>query len=557
MPSLHIRSENTRDVWQIWPSVDSIPPGTIQETRSYIFELQGSDHAAETDLLIDDVPLEALRSRGAGTARWRWQTGFHAGEISAELRQPGHRPIRFDLVTDPDRNKLTRSDFDTMLVDIMRDSFALFSLTNFHKGIAHGTKGKPPAIARLEYLRSRMGALERVVREIQRRPRRHLRSEERVVPYHQVRRATGDEVIRSFARGRAARVPPSVARLPNALRGYLPTEFRIRQRFSSFDLPEHQQMAAVLTAWAAWLSASADQLDKVGAKDDPETKSVAALWANRCRSLSRRLQAMRSAEPFADLPPASPQLHLSSLFRNDPNYRQFYKLYQDFNLGLASIFGDFLNLPLARTFELYELWCFLRLVHAAVKEFGPAAVDFRTLFTRDAKGGLTIAASAVTVKVSPSWDIMFQKRYEEFWKANDGRGSFSRSMAPDIVLAGKTGGEVAQAQLIVLDAKYRIDTALNDAISSIHTYRDALVEDAGSGDFRGIVRAAYLLTPHIPRPGAASYQKTSMPGRLFHPDYRSTFRFGAATLKPGMTLPDICGSLRSIIADAARKAVTP
>lgn len=557
MPSLHIRAEDTGDAWQVWPSADSIPPGAIQEACSYVFELQDAEGAPETDLLIDDIPLEALRSRGKGTARWRWQTGFHAGEISVELRPPGQRPIRFELVTDPDRNKLTRSDFDTMLVDIMRDSFALFSLTNFHKGIAQGTKGKPPAIARLEYLRSRMDALERVVREIERRPRRHLRSEERVVPYHQVRRATGDEVIRSFARGRATRVPPKVTRLPSALRGFLPTEFRIRQRFSSFDLPEHRQMAAVLSAWAAWLSASAEQLDKVAAKGDPETQSVGSLWANRCRRLARRLHALRQAEPFADLPPVPPQLHLSSLFRNDPNYRQFYKLYQDFNLGLAAIFGDFLDLPLARTFELYELWCFLRLIHAAVKEFGPAAVDFRTLFTRDAAGGLTIAASAVTVKVSASWEVMFQKRYEEFWKADDGRGSFSRSMTPDIVLAGKTSGEAAQAQLIVLDAKYRIDTALNDAISSIHTYRDALVENAGGGEFHGIVQAAYLLTPHIPQLDAATYQTTAMPGRLFHPDYRSTFRFGAATLKPSMNLPDICAALRAIIADAAGTSVSP
>ena len=557
MPSLYIRSEDSGKAWKIWPSADIIPPGTIQETRSYIFELQDAEGALDTDLLIDDVPLEALRSRGDRTARWRWQTGFHAGEISAELRSPGQRPIRFELVTDPDRNKLTRSDFDTMLVDIMRDSFALFSLTNFHKGIARGTKRKPPAIARLEYLRSRMDALERVVREIERRPRRHLKTEARIVPYHQVRRAAGDEVIRSFARGRAARVPLKVTRLPGVLRGFLPTEFRTRQRFSSYDLPEHRQMAAVLSAWAAWLSASAEQLDKVTAKGDPGTQSVASLWANRCRRLARRLNALKQAGPFADLPPAPPQLHLSSLFRNDPNYRQFYKLYQDFNLSLAAIFGDFLDLPLARTFELYELWCFLRLIHAAVKEFGPAVFDFRTLFRRDAAGGLTIAASAVTVKVSMAWEIMFQKRYEEFWKADDGRGSFSRTMTPDIVLSGNTIGAGVHAQLIILDAKYRIDTALNEAISSIHTYRDALVEEAGSGHFHGIVLAAYLLTPHIPQPGVASYQKTEMPGRLFHPDYRSTFRFGAATLKPGMNLSEVRMTLRAVIEDAGGKAGFP
>lgn len=557
MPSLHIKSEETGQAWQIWPSPETIPPGIIQEACSYIFELKDAVRASETDLLIDDVPLEALRSRGPGTARWRWQTGFHAGEVSAELRQPGHRPIRFEVVSDPDRSKLTRSDFDTMLVDIMRDSFALFSLSNFHRGIAHGTKGRPPSIARLEYLRSRINELERIVREIERRPRRHLRSEERMVPYHQVRRATGSEVIRSLARGQAARVSKDAAGLPQALRGFVPTEFRIRYRYSSLDIPEHRQMASVMATWEAWLRASAEQLVKVELKGDPETPSVARLWAHRCRRLARRLHTLRQAEPFTDLPPAPPQLQLSSLFRSDPNYRKFYKLYQDFNLGLASIFGDFLDLPLARTFELYELWCFLRLVRAAAIEFGPSAVDLRTLFTRDAAGGLTIAASAVTVKVSQYWDVMFQKRYEEFWKAADGRGSFSRTMTPDIVLAGHSGSDTAQTQLIVLDAKYRIDASLNDAISSIHTYRDALVEDAGGGQFHGIVQAAYILTPHIPQPEAKPYQKTAMPGRLFHPGFRSTFHFGAASLKPGSTLSETCDCLRALIADATGKPQPP
>ena len=356
--------------------------------------------------------------------------------------------------------------------------------------------------------------MERVVREIERRPRCHLRSDVRVLPYHRVRQASGHEVIQSFARGRVARVPANVNRLPAALRGYLPKDFRVHKRYSSLDLTEHRQISSVLASWAAWLTASAEQLDKVGMTSDRESGQDADLWANRCRRLALRLYRMREAEPFAGLPPVKPQLQLTSLFRNDPNYRQFYKLYQDFNVGLAAVFGEFLNLPLARTFDLYELWSFLRLVHAAVEEFGPASVDFRELFTHDASGGLTIAASAVTVQVSPSWQIMFQKRYEEFWKASDGRGTFSRAMTPDVVVACGSGRQDGKSKLIVLDAKYRIDTALNDAISSIHTYRDALVEEAGNGVFHGIVQAAYLLTPYIPALDQ-SFKSTTMPGRLF------------------------------------------
>ena len=62
---------------------------------------------------------------------------------------------------------------------------------------------------------------------------------------------------------------------------------------------------------------------------------------------------------------------LSALFRRDPAYRRFYRLWQDMNLGLAAVFGDFLQMPLARTYDLYELWCFLRLARAAAEEYGP------------------------------------------------------------------------------------------------------------------------------------------------------------------------------------------
>ena len=41
-----------------------------------------------------------------------------------------------------------------------------------------------------------------------------------------------------------------------------------------------------------------------------------------------------------------------------------------------------------------------------------------------------------------------------------------------------------------------------------------------------------------------------MPGRLFHPEYRRDFRFGAVTLRPGMGAGELREVLRAIIADA-------
>lgn len=546
-----MRSEKTGESWRVWPEPEVVAPGRVHETGSYFFELYGSSDAGNADLLIDDVPLEALRSPAPDTARWRWSPGFHAGIVEAELRLPGQAPRRFDVITDPDRRKLTRDDFDAMVREILDDTFALFSLSSFRKAVARGAGSRPPAIARLEFLRSRIEELETVVAAIVRSPRHMLVADERVLPYHRASRATGPEVLRSFRSGRILQERTNSSRLPPQLKGFLPERIRVRQRMSSLDLPEHRQMGACLRSWASWLGAAAELLERNRPESDAELRTGAAAWAQRCRRLSRRVSNLAAARPFAEAGETSPRLVLSALFRNDPSYRRFYRIWQDMNLGIAAVFGEFLNLPLARTFELYELWCFLRLVRAGAEEFGPAGLVVRDLFISDATGSVTIATGAVTVPVGSGWKLCFQKQYREFWVEPERRGSYSRIMTPDIVAACEEKGPGEGSKLIVLDAKYRIDEALNDALSSIHTYRDALVQEAESGDIEGIVTATYLLTPHAPVL-EGSYRDTPMPGRLFHPSYRTGFRFGAVTLRPGMTPAEIVATLRLVVADATK-----
>jgi len=180
-------------------------------------------------------------------------------------------------------------------------------------------------------------------------------------------------------------------------------------------------------------------------------------------------------------------------------------------------------------------------------------LDVSDLFIRDAAGGITLATGAVTVPVGAGWKLCFQKEYREFWLEPGRRGSFSRVMKPDVVMHSNAAKQDTQDRLIVLDAKYRIEDSLNDALSSIHTYRDALVHEADTGDTEGIVTAAYLLTPHLPEQVKdVGYRDTVMPGRLFHPEYRRSFRFGAVTLRPGMADAELIAVLRAIVADATK-----
>jgi hypothetical protein len=546
MSTLHIQSESGGPTWQVWPKQEVIPSGSIKEASSYLFELRDSDDALDADLLIDDIAVEALRSRQPRVARWRWTPGFHAGSVEVALRLPGTGMRRFEITTDPDLRKLTRDDFDAMVREVLEDTFALFSLSAFRKGIARQRGSKSPPLARLEFLRSRAEEITQTIEAINRSPRHFLRAEQITIPFHRAARATGPEIIKSFRSGLIRTETNKPSRLPTALGGRLPAQIKIRQRRNSADIPEHRQIKACLKSWAAWLSGVADALAKTSRSDD--SFSTIGNWAVRTRRIARQLNEAAGSGFMREVTESPPVLQMSSLFRNDPVYHRFYRLWQDMNLGLAALFGEFLQMPLARTYELYELWCFLRLLRAAVQEYGSTGVDLSNLFLTDATGGVTISAGAVIVSVSSDKVLCFQRQYREYWVEPSGKGSFSRVMVPDVVLAG-TGFGSSEKQVIVLDAKYRINDGLNDALNSIHMYRDALVQETDSGEIEGIVTAAYLLTPHNPAFNT-DFKNTPVPGRLFHPQYRDKFRFGAITLRPGMSSDDLRNSLRTIVADA-------
>jgi hypothetical protein len=555
MTALFMHSERGGPSWQVWPAPELIPPGAVNEAASYLFELRDCEDAVDADLLIDDIPLDALRSRDLRVAKWRWTPGFHAGFIEAELRLPGMGKRTFGITTDPDVRKLTRDDFDTMVREILEDTFALFALSAFRKGIARQQGNKPPPLARLEFLRSRADEIEIVINAIARSPRHSMRAREITVPVHRAARATGQEIIKSFRTGVILKETGHDSRLPKLLAGRLPATITVRQRLDSVDIPEHRQIKACLKSWAAWLGEMAEVLSKVrnGADkgDDKEVLTTSRSWAARARRTSRRLSAAASVGFMAEVGDSTPVLHMSSLFRNDPVYHRFYRLWQDMNLGLAALFGDFLQMPLARTYELYELWCFLRLLRAGIAEYGTEGVELSNLFTSHVGGGVAIASGAITVPIGPNKMLCFQRRYEEYWLDNDREGTFSREMVPDVVLAGTGLGTELQT-MIVLDAKYRINGGLNDALSSIHTYRDALVRELEDKAVEGIVTAAYLLTPHTPLL-PSDYKLAAVPGRLFHPKYRQKFRFGAVTLRPGMLGAEIRSCLRAIVLDATAR----
>jgi len=548
VPEIYIYEEGKEEnKTKIWPAVECLPIGLIQETKKYIFEVDKIDDPFIVDLFIDDIKLEALRPRTSNTAIWRWSPGFYAGSINVRLNNGIAKIAEFEITTDPDLRKMSRCHFDDMIREILQDTYALFSLSGFRKNIARGVGKDTPPIARLEFLRSRISEIEAVIKEINRQPLRVLRGAEKTIPYYKATSITSKDLLRSFALGHTLKESNTPTKLPLALKGFLPSVIRQTSTINVLNIKENRNIKSCLITWSDWLIAVSERLQKQ--IDDKMGKDVTLeVWILRCRKLAGRLRRLLTLEMFLEIPTDNSPVVITPIYRNVPVYRKFFMLYRDINLGLTNIVGDFLQIPLARTFDLYELWCFFRIIRVLSLALPENNIDFSQLYTFSDKAcKLTINSGTLSVAVGEHFVIAFQKNYREYWIEKNHRGSFSRTMIPDLSIS-HVQDAAPDPKLIILDSKYRIDEQLNSALASIHMYRDALVESEESG-LRQIVSGAYIISPYAPDLGESDWKDTPMPSRLFHPEYRGSFKFGAVTLRPGMSLEEIRKSVNAIFAD--------
>jgi hypothetical protein len=540
---------NREQAVAVWPVVvGSHAAGLIQENSRYCFELRDVENPDSAELYVDDLPLEALRSPNHTTARWSWTPEFYVGQFRLLIRYAPAYRAELDLIVDPDISKLSRDEFDSMVRDILEDTTALFSLSGFRFGIAKGIGTNVPPLARLEFLRSRIAKVEQIVFDIDRRPVRVLSNEKVVRPLAAARSINARDVYTSFYKHRLQPAPPNF-RIGRILVPALPTNFTVSAKTASQDIAENRAIKTCLVGWRSWLLAIADQLSDVEGMTDAARKTAQLLWSRRCQGLARRLLRLLQLPLFEDIADTPTRVSISPIFRRVPSYHRFLSLYRDINLGIAQIQGDFLNLPLSRTYDLYELWVFLRLCRAAAEKYG-LDVNFSRFFEPDqSRLGIATLVEAPTLMIPAGIQLRFKRQYREFWRDAQNTGSLSRTMIPDISIEKTQPAPV----IIVLDAKYRIGIQLNDALSSIHMYRDAIVRDADP-DTDKIVIAAYLVTPHLPTL-MGQWKDSEMPARLFYPAYRQRFRFGAVTLRPGGSLANAAEALDLVVSDAMEVSV--
>ena len=360
----------------------------------------------------------------------------------------------------------------------------------------------------LTILRQTIDTMQHALEHVNQFPYRHLIRESHMQSCYKVRRP--DALLRrAIARGKGSggyevagertirkTVPSLVAR-------------------STLDTPEHRWMQSQLfdiqhrlRTISAELRRSDERESTRWSKEGQRTKrrDVGNLLNQVTRMLESRCFVATSYEPQQPAP--------SLTLLNAPGYREMHQALQALRASL-SIESDALQLRLKDLPELYELWCYLKIVSLLAKETGDErGIDGLIHATYSGlhiglRRGMRSEISFAMTSPHQELRLCYQREFP-------GKTGMQK---PDLSL--QIDRHDGPFVMIVLDAKYRLD-ATHDylvthgspgpptrAMNSLHRYRDAIVIRRKGHVVRPVVKGVAL----FPLPD--SYNRTFKNGRLF------------------------------------------
>jgi len=245
---------------------------------------------------------------------------------------------------------------------------------------------------------------------------------------------------------------------------------------------------------------------------------------------------------------------MSLVFEMAPGYRELYKYYLMMQRGL-SVHGDVFRMSLKDTAQLYEYWCFIKLVTLMKRNYRLASSDVIKVDNTGVTISLVKGKKSEVKFINPRTGEMITLAY------NPGeQNTQTVNQKPDNVLTlEKKGSNVPYKY--VFDAKYRIENNPSDPfypdtkpgpkvsdINTMHRYRDSIVYESDTPSrfmFEKTMFGAYVLFPYDDPDG--EYKN--------HRFYKSieTVNIGGLPFLPGTT-ELLENFLAELVADSSESA---
>jgi len=328
--------------FELYPELETIPEGAITEATTCEFHFSGDNvDIFRCNLTVNDQILDRI-AVSERHALWKWAVGFHAGVVELSLSGVRSQPLSITLVTDPARYKLTRSQYHKMIGDILEDSLALLGIGGFRFGFAEGDV-PPPDIARIEYLRQCLSDVAGAIRYIDDNPLFQLKRAAEPKPLSLSGRITplelsnASRLARRLSDEQLEHLTANGRRIANAMNGCLPKSIDVARAKVTKHRREHCDILAVLQTWAAFLAILTRKLESLPERESGNVRRV----RRYCKEMLFTLQALTRLPLFDGVIPTRGPISPSQVFRRRRHYREFFRAYQQFSLGLGRVVGEF------------------------------------------------------------------------------------------------------------------------------------------------------------------------------------------------------------------------
>lgn len=442
---------------------DQLCPG-FSEQGSYLFSIADLG----TRFFVDDVALVPVAHDGGNA--WLWKPGFYAGEVCAELVDINGKSIAiYRLGVTPQIHKLSQVSFEQMIEGIFTFDPRLLMGTECAQtqiGVEGGITNPHLQYARLR----RYGAtVIKALRGITEKPLTALRRERTLQGPNRVKRLDRSSMLKAMRNPAALSVLQGQANDFNANGSIL---FDVSTVFNDLDTPANQTLAVVLKELIRRTGQVTDALTALEAQEEkPDARSALkprlARRIQYLQSLGHDLRRIARCEPFASLTSARVSAAGLNVISAHPIYGRAYRFgWYALRPGISGELSQE-QLWISPTWEIYERWCYLKVVEVMRSRY-PELI-WKCVYPTRRTDCIRYTGRGENFKLS----IWLQVKCSAFdQKPYKGFSSISGQRFPDIAMTLEASD---LKRFLIIDAKYRTSrSGVLEGMHSAHLYRDSL-----------------------------------------------------------------------------------
>ena len=465
--------------------------------------------------------------------------GNSAGFSDFEISYDGKKSLVVRIEVFPSKISY-KEDYQDMLQDISNEisGAVLDFMRNTYQEFSIGsTQNTVPALF-FEIIKRIFDKFQNAANTIISSPHHKLYVEHPIVPAHKVKKIDNQTI--KWLQKHPQNVIPMVA-------GYSAVKAPTVKKQITYNTIENQFTKFILKSTAKKLKDFRDRYTR-------STRKPESAVLDNVDSMMSVLNKFVNGSFLREVDDYKATQSMSLVFEMAPGYRELYKYYLMMQRGL-SVHGDVFRMSLKDTAQLYEYWCFIKLVTLMKRNYRLASSDVIKVDNTGVTISLVKGKKSEVKFINPRTGEMITLAY------NPGeQNTQTVNQKPDNVLTlEKKGTDVPY--MYVFDAKYRIENNPTDSfypdnkpgpkvddINTMHRYRDSIVYENTESSrfmFEKKMFGAYVLFPYDD-PGG-EYKN--------HRFYKSieTVNIGGLPFLPGTT-ELVENFLAELVADSSESA---